>query len=108
MKKFKIFIFLNLIIFLTSCSTVKEGFVNQKKNSSDEFLVQKKSPLVMPPEFDVLPIPKESKSEDESGNKSVEKLITGSNSITSENKTDKTKKFNSSIEKLILEKIKNN
>jgi hypothetical protein len=62
----------------------------------------------MPPEFDVLPIPKESKSEDESGNKSVEELITGSNSIASENKTDKTKKFNSSIEELILEKIKNN
>jgi hypothetical protein len=62
----------------------------------------------MPPEFDVLPIPKESKSKYESDNKSVKELITGSNSITSENKTDKTKKFNSSIEELILEKIKNN
>ena len=34
---------------------LKEGFKNQKKNSSDEFLVEKKSPLVMPPEFNELP-----------------------------------------------------
>ena len=30
---------------------LKEGFSNQKKNKSDEFLVEKKSPLVMPPDY---------------------------------------------------------
>ena len=30
---------------------------NKKKNGSDEFLVEKKSPLVMPPNYDELPIP---------------------------------------------------
>ena len=45
-------------MLLTSCSTVKKGFQNPKKNNSDEFLVEKKSPLVMPPDFDELPIPK--------------------------------------------------
>ena len=59
MKNLKIFIFLNIaILLLTSCSTVKKGFQNPKKNNSDEFLVEKKSPLVMPPDFDELPIPK--------------------------------------------------
>ena len=43
MKKIKIY---TLIIFffiaLQSCGTVKDGFSSQKKNSSDEFLVEKK------------------------------------------------------------------
>ena len=109
MNKIKVkFFLIILLLILSACNTAKEAFTKKKNSGSEEFLVQKKSPLVMPPEFDVLPIPKESKSEDESGNKSVEELITGSNSIASENKTDKTKKFNSSIEELILEKIKNN
>ena len=30
---------------------MKDGFSNQKKNNSDEFLVEKKSPLVMPPDY---------------------------------------------------------
>tara|TARA_B100001063_G_scaffold106905_1_gene99785 strand:- start:185 stop:514 length:330 start_codon:yes stop_codon:yes gene_type:complete len=109
MNKIKVnFFVIVFLLILSACNTAKEAFTQKKNSGSEEFLVQKKSPLVMPPEFDVLPIPMESKSEDESGNKSLEKLITGSNSITSENKTDKTKKFNSSIEELILEKIKNN
>ena len=45
MKYFKLLIFFQLILFLYSCSTVKQGFTNQKKSSSDEFLVEKKSPL---------------------------------------------------------------
>ena len=58
MKKIRKFVLLNIIlIFLASCSTVKEGFTNPKKNNSDEFLVQKKSPLVMPPNYGELPSP---------------------------------------------------
>ena len=59
MNKFKFFIAINLCILFSACGSVKEGFTNQKKNNSDEFLVEKKSPLVMPPDFDELPIPKE-------------------------------------------------
>ena len=54
-------------------------FRSQKKNSTDEFLVEKKSPLVMPPEYGELPIPKIDENEDnieskDSSNK-IEKLI---------------------------------
>ena len=42
MNKFKIIALLSLIIVLASCGTIKEGFTNQKKNSSDEFLDEKK------------------------------------------------------------------
>ena len=43
MKKFNLFVLLNIILFLSSCGTIKEGFGSQKKNNSDEFLVEKKS-----------------------------------------------------------------
>ena len=42
MRYFKIFIIINIILLNYSCGTIKEGFKNQKKNSSDEFLVEKK------------------------------------------------------------------
>ena len=59
MNIFKKFILLNFILLLASCSTMKSAFVNEKKNNTDEFLVEKKSPLVMPPDYNELPIPKE-------------------------------------------------
>ena len=43
MRHLKIIILSNLFLFLLSCGTVKEGFSNQKKNNSDEFLVEKKT-----------------------------------------------------------------
>tara|TARA_B100001063_G_C16683112_1_gene512899 strand:+ start:215 stop:430 length:216 start_codon:yes stop_codon:yes gene_type:complete len=49
MKKFNIYLFsIFFSIFVSSCGSVKEGFSSQKKNNSDEFLVEKKSPLLMP------------------------------------------------------------
>ena len=50
MKLLKFFLILSLYILVSSCGTVKEAFTNQKKNSSDEFLVEKKSQLTMPPD----------------------------------------------------------
>jgi hypothetical protein len=49
-----------LNILLVACQTFKDaGSVlrNEKKNSTDEFLIQKKEPLTQPPDFDVLPTP---------------------------------------------------
>ena len=53
-----IIIILSASLFLFSCSGLKKGFSNQKKNNSDEFLVEKKAPLVMPPDYKELPNPK--------------------------------------------------
>ena len=58
MKHLKFFILSNLFLFLLSCGTVKEGFSNQKKNNSDEFLVEKKTPLVMQTNYKELQKPK--------------------------------------------------
>ena len=63
MNIFKKFILLNLILLLASCSSIESAFVNEKKNNTDEFLVEKKSPLVMPPDYNELQIPKDKKEQ---------------------------------------------
>jgi hypothetical protein len=103
MKQFKFYIVLSIVIFLSSCSSIKEGFVNDKKNNSDEFLVEKKSPLVMPPDYNELPIPKKENVEKETND--IKSLISKTkNDETKENLDEKKSTFDSSI----LEKIKNN
>ena len=103
MKKFK-FIILMLILTLTfqNCSTIKEGFGSQKKNSTDEFLVEKKSPLVMPPEFNELPEPKISNTEEKTDDLKIKKLISDNKS------TDNSITKNKNLENSIIEKIKQN
>ena len=46
-----------VLSYMSGCGTVKEGFVGTKKKNSDEFLIQKKNPLILPPEFENLPKP---------------------------------------------------
>ncbi len=100
MKKFNLFInFCLILIFLTGCNTVREGFKNPKKNSNDEFLVEKKSPLVMPPEFNELPIPNQKKEINQEQN-NIKELITENSSETDQ------KTGNSDLEGSILSKIK--
>tara|TARA_B100000965_G_scaffold290942_1_gene248714 strand:+ start:83 stop:406 length:324 start_codon:yes stop_codon:yes gene_type:complete len=107
MKKIRIFLIFNLMfILLASCGTVKEGFSMQKKDNSDEFLVEKKSPLLMPPNFNELPIPKSESILENDKNDEIKKLIkksdkNSSNSVSSTNN-------NSTFEELLLDKIKNN
>ena len=103
MKLFKFYIAISIAIILSSCGTIKNGFSNQKKNNSDEFLVEKKSPLVMPPDYNELPIPNEEKTEKET--KDIKSLI--SKSKQEEISEDLNKK-NSSFEGSILKKIKKN
>ena len=52
-------------IFLTSCQSIKDGLSGKKNENSDEFLVKKKNPLVMPPKFMELPKPEEETFESE-------------------------------------------
>ena len=57
-----IYIFL-LFLFVASCSgtfdSVKRGLTGSKANTADEFLVKKKDPLILPPDYENLPVPDE-------------------------------------------------
>ena len=105
MKYFKLLIFFQLILFLYSCSTVKEGFTNQKKSSSDEFLVEKKSPLVMPPDYNDLPVPNQNKETAETNENKIKDLVTKNENENVEN--NNSEDSNLDIEQSILKKIKN-
>ena len=102
MKYFKLLIFFQLILFLYSCSTLKEGFTNQKKSSSDEFLVEKKSPLVMPPDYNDLPVPDQNMETSETNENKIKDLVT-----KNENENNNSEDGNLDIEQSILKKIKN-
>ena len=105
MKHFKLIIFFQLILFLYSCSTIKEGFTNQKKSSSDEFLVEKKSPLVMPPDYNDLPVPDQNNEMAETNEDKIKDLVTKNNNENAE--MNNAEDGNSNIEQSILKKIKN-
>ena len=98
-------IFISLI--LASCQSTKDALTLKKKESSDEFLVEKKSPLVMPPDYGVLPLPDSTNQNKKKVNDNTVKDLLFKNEKNhkdlsiNDNSTQTT-----SIEKLILEKIK--
>ena len=108
MKKIKSFIFILVIsILVGNCSTIKEGFVNDKKKGTDEFLVQKKQPLTMPPNFEKLPFPnttlEENNDENQKTSSSLEKILKSQSKDTN---IDQNQTQLNSVESLILKEIK--
>ena len=99
----RIFLIIIIIGFSSACTSVKDG-LTLKKSGADEFLVKKKNPLVLPPEFDDLPIPdEENLNEEEVADNVIEKLLSKNkdkidNSQINENSSE--------IEKNVLKKIK--
>jgi hypothetical protein len=95
-----------ILLFLNSCGTIGEGLGGSKKKGSDEFLVEKKSPLVLPPSFGELPEPgKESEKNiisEKKDTSDIEDMINQSSSTSVSEKGDDTK---SSIEQSIIKKI---
>ena len=104
MKYVRIIIFLNFILFFSSCSSMKEGFSNQKRNNSDEFLVEKKSPLITPPDYNDLPVPS-SNDQTLNDNNKIKSLI--SNENDKDIKNNNIKELNKNFEESLIEKIKN-
>ena len=58
----KIIYIISIFFFITSCSSldsVKRGLTGEKADAADEFLVEKKDPLILPPDYENLPTPDE-------------------------------------------------
>ena len=100
----RILVIITLGLFISGCNSVKKAFDPQTKNSSEEFLVEKKSPLSMPPEFNELPVPSNEKIDKDTQINNIESLITEKNSNEKVEIIESDKDF----EQLILDKIKNN
>tara|TARA_B100001996_G_scaffold364936_1_gene334366 strand:+ start:429 stop:737 length:309 start_codon:yes stop_codon:yes gene_type:complete len=86
--------------FLASCaddwSSIKRGVTGEKSSDNDEFLVKKKDPLILPPDFERLPTPGDRRA--------ARQEISIFEDTLSE--TDQENDFSSSIEESILKKIK--
>ena len=59
MKKSNYPVFLLIFLFfVTGCQDAKKGLSGKKIDQGEEFLVIKKNPLVVPPDFKKMPLPK--------------------------------------------------
>ena len=103
MKNF--FLTTAIVLILTSCQSVKDGLTGKKKNNSDEFLIEKKNPLVQPPVFGKLPTPGSNVKDGK--NLEVNKIEVLLKKKIPDNKKESFGSKKSSTEEFILEKIKN-
>ncbi len=89
-------------LLLFSCSGALDGFKLKKKSTSgDEFLIQKKDPLVLPPDFSKLPKPKVAEDE-----KDIDQDIDLSEVIGNSSKESLPDNTSSALEKSISEILK--
>ena len=105
MKKIDLFLLILISFFLFSCQSVKDGLSGRKNENSDEFLVQKKNPLVLPPNYLELPLPKSE------GVEEIDKILEEETEIESLLKKDtitknSSKKDYGNAEEFVLENIK--
>ena len=102
----KIISILILFNFFLGCQSLKDGLEgNKKSKSGEEFLIEKKNPLVLPPDYSKLPIPKDQSLENDKNNEfDLQKVITKS----PDTKTSSNNEINKSLKNSILDKIKNN
>ena len=104
-NKLTILIIIFFSILLYSCQTTKDALEGKKRSEQgDEFLVEKKNPLAMPPDFEKLPTPgnKEVLSETFSDNKEVKNLLNIQDSDSTESNNGASP---ADIESSIIEKI---
>jgi len=94
-----------LIFLVTSCSdtlgSVKRGLSGEKVKSTDEFLVKKKDPLVLPPDFENLPAPSEREE-------ALGEVTNIKKTLKKTSSSESTSSTGSSTEDSILQQIRKN
>tara|TARA_B100001121_G_C18577168_1_gene567875 strand:- start:601 stop:918 length:318 start_codon:yes stop_codon:yes gene_type:complete len=103
-NKFSILI-LTLII-LSSCQTLQDGLAGKKNKNSDEFLIEKKNPLEIPPEFGELPEPNKTKVEEEDQAEKLDRDL--ENLLKNNDISNDPQSIDKSAEDFVLKQIKNN
>ena len=99
----KTFLIVITILLLSSCSGFK---LKKKSTSGEEFLIEKKDPLILPPDFSKLPEPKEQiENQDEEEKLVLDGVFNEGNSIN-DNNNDNEINQKSDLKKSILDKIK--
>ena len=100
----KVILFTTFLIFIvTSCTSMKEAgqvLRNEKIKTTDEFLVKKKQPLILPPDYDKIPEPGSSNKIQNNDKNKIRKILKQSEA----DQADMSK--SGSVEKSIIDKIR--
>ncbi len=101
MKKISLVILIPLILY--SCTGLQDAakvLRNEKIKSTDEFLVKKKEPLVLPPDYSKIPEPGSlSKKKEEENEERIKKILKAPSKSNSRNNS-------SSVEDSIIDRIR--
>ena len=97
-------LFLIFFILITSCTSLDEAgkvLRNQKTVTTDEFLIEKKEPLVMPPDYNKIPAPDSIEKKGVDDKDKIKKVLNSENTnIKKKNQTRTTEIENSIIERI--------
>ena len=91
------------LFFLYSCGGLSDAgkvLRNEKVNSNDEFLVKKREPLILPPDYDKLPEPMSEESISKGKDNNINKILKIPNEQVN------SKKKTSSVEQSIINEIR--
>ena len=99
LKKFFLFLIFLLPISCGGWQDFESAVTGAKKKTTDEYLIKKKDPLILPPDYDKLPLPG-SKTSNREENLNIENIISGDSN--SEGNTSNK----SSVERSIEEELR--
>ena len=88
-----------LSFLITSCESVRKGLTGSKNQSTDEFLVKKKDPLILPPDFENLPNPSERSA-------AAEEMTNFEKTLKKQSISESSSATENSVEESILNQIK--
>ena len=105
--KYKVIVSVIYLLLLGGCQGVKDSLEGKQKNNSDEFLIEKKNPLTKPPDYQKLPTPtsKNEAEENKNDNFNIKELLGQKRENKKPELNEQNK--NNSLEKSIIDKIKN-
>ena len=92
------------LFFLNNCSSFSDAgkvLRNEKRTTTDEFLIKKKGPLTQPPDFEKMPKPNTIEKKADSDRDEIQRILK-----TNKSKTSGVSTKSSSTENSILERIK--
>jgi len=102
--KIKFLSLITLMMLLNTCSSLKEAnkiLRNEKIKTTDEFLIEKREPLVFPPDYEKMPEPGKNNKTKTNEQEKIKELINKSST-----EEDVISNKSSSVEDTILNKIK--
>ena len=100
MKKLFLLFLTSVLISCSGLNDVGKVMRNEKTTTTDEFLVKKRKPLVLPPDYNEIPEPGTMKRKQNSDDDKIKEILKATE------KKENSDKINSSVENSILRQIR--